>query len=340
MPKKALVICPGRGSYSKDTLGYLKDSSSQKLAEANRFRKLRHQPTPSELDSKPRFAARFHLAGESASILTAACSLADYDSINLDKYDIIGVCGNSMGHYTALAISGVLSLQDSLRLIDQMGAYQEDNIIGGQLLYPLADEDWIVQNNRILQINTLVEQIPDLYHSIHLGTQAILGGTKEALQRANEQLPPCKQSRHTFPILLPMHSAFHTPLMEFTARRAQWDLSDLQWESPRITLIGGLGNVWHPKACNPQKIKEYTLGPQLLEPYDFNQMLQNAIAHLSPEVLILLGPGSNLGGAVAQNLISLGWSEIRSKKDFLTRQTEAPILLSMGRPLQRDLVCN
>ena len=82
-----------------------------------------------------------------------------------------------MGHYTALGISGVLPFSDTLELIDQMGSYQEDNIIGGQLLYPLANEDWVIQPERVAIIEELLTRFPDLYHSIKLGTQAILGGS-------------------------------------------------------------------------------------------------------------------------------------------------------------------
>jgi [acyl-carrier-protein] S-malonyltransferase len=142
MKESILVVAPGRGSYSKATMGILQNRSSKRLEYIGQHRLARNRISPIEIDALPRFQSRKHLAGEEASLLTASCSIADFDDIDQDRFDVVGICGNSMGHYTALILSGALSLDDGITLIDTMGDYQKDNIIGAQQVYFICDAEW------------------------------------------------------------------------------------------------------------------------------------------------------------------------------------------------------
>ena len=338
MKESVLVVAPGRGSYSKSTMGVLQNRDGRRIQQLHEYRASKQRISPIEIDALPRFQSSKHLAGEEASLLTATCSIADFDDIDQDKYDIVGICGNSMGHYTALILSEVLSLTDGATLIDTMGEYQRGNIIGGQQVYPICDEDWTIVPHRAQAVQNAIEQIQDLHLSIDLGYQKIIAGTKEALAQAQEYLPSFEQSKRTFPITLPMHSAFHTPLLYNASKRAKQDVQNITWNHPKYPLIDGLGNISHPWVTHPKDIQEYTLGAQVVETYQFRIMIQHALSLLAPQRIILLGPGSNLGGAIAQSIIDIGWYGIRSKQDFLHRQKTDPILLSMGRPDQRNRV--
>ena len=338
MKESVLVVAPGRGSYSKSTMGILQNRESKRLQALHEYRQQQERLSPIEIDAFPRFQSSKHLAGEEASLLTAACSIADFDEIDQERYDIVGICGNSMGHYTALILSEVLSLLDGATLIDTMGEYQRGNIIGGQQVYPICDEDWNIVPQREKAVQSALANIENLYLSIDLGYQKIIAGTKEALSQAQKYLPSFEQSKRTFPITLPMHSAFHTPLLQHASNNAKQDLQGICWNHPSYTLIDGQGSVASPWVTNPQIIKDYTLGAQVSETYQFRIMIQHAISLLAPERIILLGPGSNLGGAIAQSIIDIGWYGIHSKKDFLQRQDHDPILLSMGRSEQRKKV--
>ena len=48
---RALVVCPGRGSYARDTLGYLKDRSPDLVQLCDQWRSEHGRPTITELDS-------------------------------------------------------------------------------------------------------------------------------------------------------------------------------------------------------------------------------------------------------------------------------------------------
>ena len=109
-------------------------------------------------------------------------------------------------------------------------------------------------------------------------------------------------------------------------------------QTPSIPLIDGRGHIWHPRACSSAKLLEYTLGEQVVETFDFTSMIRMSLRHFAPDVIILLGPGSNLGGSLAQVLIQENWNGISSKSDFLAHQKENPFLLAMARSDQRPMV--
>jgi len=104
-------------------------------------------------------------------------------------------------------------------------------------------------------------------------------------------------------------------------------------------MIDGRGHIWRPHASDPEALRRYTFGTQILEPYDFTRAVQVAVREYAPDRIILLGPGETLGGAIAQALIAIEWRGLSSKRDFQEMQASAePVLLTMGREDQRGLV--
>ena len=66
----ALVVCPGRGTYGKAELGYLKRLHADRadlIASFDALRTERGQPTLSELDGAERFSPALHTRGDVAS---------------------------------------------------------------------------------------------------------------------------------------------------------------------------------------------------------------------------------------------------------------------------------
>src|SRR3712207_3946000 len=103
MPKKRiLVICPGRGSYTKDTLGYLRNSQWPELAELDRRRKAEGLPSLTQLDNEQTFKPALHMAGEHASPLIYACAASDFFNLDRNQYEVVAILGNSMGWYITL----------------------------------------------------------------------------------------------------------------------------------------------------------------------------------------------------------------------------------------------
>jgi malonyl CoA-acyl carrier protein transacylase len=333
---RALVVCPGRGSFQKAQLGSLKGGHPV-VAELDAFRESLGRPTLSELDGADRFSGVRHVAGENASILTFGATARDLALIDHKKMQVVAVAGNSMGFYTALHAAGCLSLLDAAHLVETMGAMQKDNVIGGQLLYPVVNGDWTIDAERAAAVEAVLAH-EEVFLSIRLGGTAVIGGSTEGLRNCMKQLPKVKQGAREFPIQLPMHSAFHTPLLAATSATASEVLADLPLKAPTVPLIAGDGRIFG-RWASPTEILDYTLGKQVVDCYDFSLSIKVALGDFAPEVVVLPGPGDTLGGPVAQTMIQLGWRGLRDKQDFLDAQAaDQPLLLSMTWPKQRRMV--
>ncbi len=348
--KRAVVICPGRGTYNKEELGYLqrlygdKTEITELVSVIDNYRKNQGQIAVRELDHMDKYSMRLHTAGENASALIYACAQADFLAINQDEYDIVAVTGNSMGWYIALAVAGALSMSadtpNAIELINTMGSMMTDGVIGGQMIYPITDEYWREDQAIIKQIDHWLFDVNqqsgcEVHISIHLGGYLVFGGNKAGL-KALEQKLPMVQDR--YPMNLFNHAAFHTPLLNETSIKAKQLLSAHLFNAPKIPLIDGLGQIWQPYSCDTQALYDYTLGTQVVAPYNFTKAIEVAIKEFAPDKLIILGPGATLGGAVAQSLIKHHWLDFNCKADFIAKQKQDPFVLAMGLAEQRKLV--
>jgi len=337
MKQKALVICPGRGTYNKEELGYLSRYHADKkdfIANVDDYRAGKGQKTVSELDGAERFVLSDHSRGDNASPLIFTCSYCDFLAIDRDKYDVVAVTGNSMGWYIALAAGAAVQDMDALHILNTTGTMMQESLIGGQMIYSLVDENWREIPGRRDFLLGLIDEIDDLYVSIELGGMLVFGGSAEALAELEKRLPP----EGRFPMRLQNHAAFHTRLQRPISEKARAALNDNLFGGPAFPMVDGRGHVWTPHATDPAKLWDYTLGHQIHTYYDFTGAVQTAAKEFAPDCVIILGPGATLGGAVAQSLIGIGWQGWKSKEDFIARQKTSPYILAMGMEEQRKLV--
>jgi [acyl-carrier-protein] S-malonyltransferase len=331
----ALVVCPGRGTYGKGELGYLRRFHGDKAALIGAFdamRAGRNQPTISALDGAERYSPALHTRGDIASPLIFAASYADFLSLDRERYSVAAVTGNSMGWYTALAVGGAAGAEQGFAIVDAMGENSQAGEPGGQVLLTLVDEDWRPVPGMRDSVLALVDRVEGLYVSIELGGMMVLAGTEPALARLLAEAPsnPARD-----PLRLVNHGPFHTPLMQGSSDRA-FQLPAEWLNGPDVPMIDGRGHIWRPHATGAGALRRYTFGTQILEAYDFTRALQVAVKEYAPDRIILLGPGDTLGGAIAQALIAIEWRALRSKADFqAVQESDAPILVSMGREDQR-----
>jgi acyl transferase domain-containing protein len=304
-------------------------------------RKARGQETLSALDSAERFSMAKHTRGDNASALIFASSLGDFLSVNPEEIEIVAVTGNSMGWYTTLACAGAASAGDGFKIANTMGTLMQENLTGGQLVYPVVGEEWRADQAKQTQLRALVTEInarPDaqLHVSIRLGGMLVLAGDEAGLKAFEQSVEPVQDR---FPLRLANHAAFHTPLVDHVARLGREALPVSLFQNPGIPMIDGRGHIWWPHACDMADLHDYTLRTQVTETYDFTHAVRIAAREFAPDLFIVAGPGNTLGGAVAQSLIMADWTGLDSKQAFLSRQSSgAPILASMGLAEQRAWV--
>jgi acyl transferase domain-containing protein len=340
--RTAVVICPGRGTYTKTELGYLGRHFTDKalMARFDATRAALGQETLTALDGAASYSVAKHTRGDNASGLIYACTLGDFRAIDPERIDVVAVTGNSMGWYSTLACGGALSAENGFTVVNTMGTLMQEALIGGQTLYPFVGEDWQSDPVRKTGLLALVAEIGSranhvLTLSIDLGGMLVLAGNEEGLKAFEASVPPA-QGR--FPMRLQNHAAFHSALQAPVAERGRARLSPALFGQPRRPMIDGRGTIWWPGATDTHALWDYTLGHQVTEPYDFTCAIRIAAREFAPDLFIVTGPGTTLGGAVAQSLILANWRNMGSKADFQSLQQSAPLLASMGMDDQRATV--
>jgi [acyl-carrier-protein] S-malonyltransferase len=345
----AVVVCPGRGTYNQTELGYLKryhggDESTVEisafLGEVEAGRKSLGQVSLSELDGSDKYKSRIHGTGDNASALIYACALADFKKIDSEKFDVIAVTGNSMGWYLALACAGVLPGQAGFDVVNTMGKLMHTEGRGGQVIYPLVDENWQsdstlseICSQTVADLNKL--EGVEIFTSIELCGMRVLAANEVGVKTLLEHLP---QQQGRFPFQLQHHSAFHSPLLDHIPELAMKSLSRNLFKPAEIPLIDGRGKVWQPGCYRQDDLFNYTFDHQICSPYDFTSAISVSLKEFAPDKLIVLGPGTTLGPPIAQQLIELDWLNIGSKKTFTDQQKRDPFVLSMGIEDQRKYV--
>ena len=147
--RRALVVCPGRGSYN--------------AAELNSLRRLPHKAewkalvdtadelctragltSITELDSAQRFSRGTHLEAAHASALIYTLACAEYVALQQDAdWEPVAMVGNSLGWYMALHLAGAVSFKAGLDIVLSTGGFQRcGGLVGGQLVYPVFNEEW------------------------------------------------------------------------------------------------------------------------------------------------------------------------------------------------------
>ena len=142
--RRAVLICPGRGTYNAPELGYVtrhfQDLSL--LEQFDTFRKSAGQDTLTALDTAATFEAKRHTTGNNASALIYASGMGDFRALNRSAIELVAITGNSMGWYTALACAGGVGPVTGFEIANTMGTLMHDHAPGGQVVYPHMGEDW------------------------------------------------------------------------------------------------------------------------------------------------------------------------------------------------------
>jgi malonyl CoA-acyl carrier protein transacylase len=333
--KRVAILCPGRGSYAEKQLGSLPDEHEW-LSRAEELRAEYGLASLLALDRAEKFRPTAHLAPADVSPLIYLVSMLDA-ALAMREHRTVCVLGNSMGWYTALAVAGALSFEDGFRLVQEMSIlqaeHQAEGRSGGQVIYPLVDDAWQPDPKlRAAVAGALAASSGEAFPSIHLAGYAVLAGSETGVAHLLRSLPKIKLGSTQYPFRLVQHGPYHTALVQSVAERAREQLSRLEFRAPRITLIDGRGARFTPWSTDVRALVEYTLGAQIVTPYDFTRSVRVALREHAPEHLVCPGPGNTLGGVCGQILIAEGWRGIRSREDFdRVQSSEQPILISMRR---------
>jgi [acyl-carrier-protein] S-malonyltransferase len=210
----------------------------------------------------------------------------------------VASAGHSLGEYTALMISGVISPEDCLKLVSARGkAMQEtvENITkrngGGAETAPgmaavigLAPE----------QVEALVNEwtaagLEGLYTAnINSNRQVVVAGTASALAAAEGRFKEAGAKRV---LRLQVAGPFHSPLMAEAAEKFGPILESVSFKDPQTALFS---NVTGKLVSSGTEARSLALR-QITSPVRWTSE-ESAIASLGVEVLLETGPGKALQG--------------------------------------------
>ena len=330
---RAVLVLPGRGAYTAASLGSLA-TEHPFVQRAEALRADLGLDSLLALDAADEFDGAVHLRPANASPLIWLISLLDAERAMAD-HRVVAVLGNSLGWYTALTVGDALDFDDAFQLVQGMALLQEQAAAdgrGGQVIYPRFGADWQPAPELAAAIDAALVDGGEVFPSVDLGGYLVLAGTDAGIDRLLETLPPVQIGERHFPLRLAFHGPYHTPLLTPVAEAAAARFGSLGWRAPSLTLIDGRGVRFTPWATDPADLARYTLGEQLITPYDFAAGARVALREYAPEVLVLTGPGNTLGGVAGQLVVAEGYHGLQTRADFESAQAgDAPLVLSMHR---------
>ena len=223
-----------------------------------------------------------------ASVAYLAAVRERWAALQVDVPDPAFAAGHSMGQYSALVASGVLSLSDGMRLVRERGRLMQASGDGspGAMAAIIGLPD---------------ERLPDLMAvgSAH-GTfgvanrnspgQVVVSGERAAVEAS---LSIAKELGARRAIELPVSVAAHSPLMADAAAAMRAALSGIAFADPRPPLLANADArpLTTAEACRAELVEHLTTG------VDWVAAVQRMTAD-GVETFVEVGPGRVLGGLI------------------------------------------
>lgn len=333
---RAVLVCPGQTATASASLGSL-PAGHPLMDRAEELRQGHGLEPLADLDGGAPFDAQRHRRPANAWPLILLGGLLDAGRAAAD-HRLAAVVGNSLGWCTALVVAGALSFDDGFRLVQELALLAEEPLAdsgpGGQVIYPLTDPEWRPDPALGAAVEAALRDGSEpegaAFHSVELGSHAVLAGDEPGVARLLRVLPPLQVGDRRFPLRVAAVGPYHTPLLAEAAAAAAERLAGLEWRAPSLTLVDGRGARWSPWSTDPVALAAYTLGEQPTTTYRFATSLRVALREHAPDLLVLLGPGTSLGAICGQLIVAEGYRGLRSKAAFEAAQRSAqPVILGM-----------
>ena len=197
--------------------------------------------------------------------------------------------GHSLGEYTALVASGVLSFEDGVSAVHKRGLYMNEAVpagVGAMAAILGLDAEAVTKVTDSITANGDAVQPANL----NCPGQIVISGTKAGVEKACVEL---KEAGARRAIPLDVSGPFHSSLMKPAAQKLNDTLDEISMEDAQVPLIA---NVNASIVENSEEIKgllvEQLYSPVLWED-SVRTMLDNGVTHF-----IECGPGKVLSGLI------------------------------------------
>ena len=195
--------------------------------------------------------------------------------------------GHSLGEYSALACSGSLSFEQTIKLLQSRGRFMQTALPKGQggMIAVLGSE--------IEKINEIIENNQDKFkcyvaNDNSIG-QVVVSGNINELNKFVEELKKNKIKN----VKLPVSAPFHCELMKSATEKMRSEIAKVEFKKPEIDIIS---NVTAKAVNDPSDIKKLLI-EQIEKPVRWREIVINMIDS-KVEKFIEIGPGKVLSGLV------------------------------------------
>ncbi len=194
------------------------------------------------------------------------------------------MAGHSLGEYTALVASGVMTLAQGIELVAERGRLMQQAVPAGQgamaAVLGLEDE----------QVVAVCAHVDGIVEAVNFNSpgQVVIAGNKTAVEIA---LPLMTEAGASRVVPLPVSVPSHCSLMKPAADKLAEKLATMEFQMPNVPV---LHNVQFSQASSVDEIKTL-LVQQLYRPVQWVETV-NAMKAQGVEMLYELGPGKVLMG--------------------------------------------
>lgn len=191
---------------------------------------------------------------ENAQPALMATSMAAMAALKVEGVDVNAasfVAGHSLGEYSALCASGVLSLSDTARLLKTRGkAMQEAVPVGVGAMAALLGLDFA--QAQAVANDAAQGEVCQAANDNDPG-QVVVSGHKAAVERAVEL---AKEAGAKRAVLLPVSAPFHCSLMEPAAKVMADALAEVQFDTPKVPVVV---NVRAEACSDPEQLRTFLI---------------------------------------------------------------------------------
>ena len=204
------------------------------------------------------------------------------------------VAGHSLGEYSALVASGVLSLAQAAPLVRFRAAAMQDAVAvgAGAMAAVLGMEAAKVIEGCAQAQATFPADSGEVVEAVNFNdpSQTVIAGSKAAVEKACEVLKAMGAKRA---LNLPVSAPFHSSLMKPAAEKLKEKLANTSFATPLIPIVN---NIDVSVETNADRIRD-ALYRQAFGPVRWVECVQ-AIKSRGINTLVECGPGKVLAGMV------------------------------------------
>jgi [acyl-carrier-protein] S-malonyltransferase len=245
-----------------------------------------------------------------AQLATFTFSLMVIDAIERLGIEPTGVAGHSVGEYSALAASGALGFEDSVRVVAERGEAMQaaaDARPGVMHVISGCDADTVDIACRLADGEVWVA-------NFNSAEETVIAGEATAVARAGVFATELG-ARKIAPVAV--GGAFHTPFMASARSRLRKILTTVTFHDAEIPVVANVDGRKHTAAGDWERL----LSAQLVSPIRWRQSIMRLGGLMDPggdaeRLFVELGPGDSLSKMIRDTLPSVSTVAVSAPEDL------------------------